>query len=261
MRLLVTTLVCTAFICSAFPQHISMEYSGAGLANRDKKHIELFLRHAAKFYHQHGMPDTLRIKLNLFDNKEKWDEFIFSKEKRRNNSTLQIRGLFDSKTNVCHVTLAGTTKSESLSTIRHELSHALFCKTFDNAMLPWLNEGLSEYFQHCSVSDKALKHSFDAYERGRLRTMIMLDETRLEDIFNYKYKEFQRHQRTNDQISYIASHAIVAFLIEVAPQGCLNRLVRVLKDKNDKDNTLQKIDKTYPGGWEQLKKDFTDYYR
>ena len=81
MRLLVTTLVCTAFICSAFPQHISMEYSGAGLANRDKKHIELFLRHAAKFYHQHGMPDTLRIKLNLFDNKEKWDEFIFSKEK------------------------------------------------------------------------------------------------------------------------------------------------------------------------------------
>ena len=94
------------------------------------------------------------------------------------------QGIFNLKTKECSVMLVGGMKGMSLGVIRHELSHALFRSIFGTNTLPWLNEGLSEYFQHCNVTKNGLKHSLEPYEKGRLRTMLMLDEIRLEDIFN-----------------------------------------------------------------------------
>ncbi len=261
MRLLLTALVYAAFTCSAFSQHISIEYSGSPLTHRDKRQIEIFLRHAADFYSRHGLSDTLNIRLNLFDDKEKWKRFLIERNPRYKKVPIMPQGIFNLKTKECSVMLVGGMKGMSLGVIRHELSHALFRSIFGTNTLPWLNEGLSEYFQHCNVTKNGLKHSLEPYEKGRLRTMLMLDEIRLEDIFNYKHEEFMHHQQTNDQVTYITSHAIVTFFIEATPQDYFKKLVSVLKDSNDKDSNLQKIDKTYPGGWEQLKKDFEDYYK
>lgn len=260
MRFFISFLLQVTFVCVASSQHIFIEYAGAPLSDSYKKQTELFLKHGYKFYQPFGLPDTLKIKLNISDNEKDWKDVLISNKAYKKQYSIQPKGLYSTKTHECHIMLSDGMKSINMGLIRHELSHFLTHKIMGNNPIPWLYEGLSEYFFHCKVTAKGLKHSLDPYEKGRLRTMFMLNEIEPEDVLDYNIKEFSQAQKTNDRITYITAHALVTFLIEGAPQDYFAQLITLLKDSSNTTRTSQKIDKTYPGGLKKFIKDFTVYY-
>lgn len=86
MRFFISFLLQVTFVCAASSQHIFIEYAGAPLSNSYKQQTELFLKHGYKFYQPFGLPDTLKIKLNIFDNEKTGKTISFQTKHTRNNT-------------------------------------------------------------------------------------------------------------------------------------------------------------------------------
>ena len=139
--------------------------------------------------------------------------------------------------------------------IYHELSHHFVSQILGKRPPSWLNEGLSEYFKHCTIHKKAVRHTFTEYEQGRVRTMYMLGEVNLPTFLNSSQGKFMKQQMTDEQYSYILSHALVTFWIESVPREIFKKFISVLQNKNDPSTVSEQINLVYPGGFQQFEKD------
>ena len=119
-------------------------------------------------------------------------------------------------------------RERSLAIIYHELSHHFVSQILGKRPPSWLNEGLSEYFEHCTIHKKAVRHTFTEYEQGRVRTMYMLGEVNLPTFLNSSQGKFMKQQMTDEQYSYILSHALVTFWIESVPREIFKKFISVL---------------------------------
>ena len=145
--------------------------------------------------------------------------------------------------------------------IYHELSHHFVSQILGKRPPSWLNEGLSEYFKHCTIHKKAVRHTFTEYEQGRVRTMYMLGEVNLPTFLNSSQGKFMKQQMTDEQYSYILSHALVTFWIESVPREIFKKFISVLQNKNDPSTVSEQINLVYPGGFQQFEKDFEAVYK
>lgn len=145
--------------------------------------------------------------------------------------------------------------------IYHELSHHFVSQILGKRPPSWLNEGLSEYFEHCTIHKKAVRHTFTEYEQGRVRTMYMLGEVNLPTFLNSSQGKFMKQQMTDEQYSYILSHALVTFWIESVPREIFKKFISVLQNKNDPSTVSEQINLVYPGGFQQFEKDFEAAYK
>ena len=152
-------------------------------------------------------------------------------------------------------------RERSLAIIYHELSHHFVSQILGKRPPSWLNEGLSEYFEHCTIHKKAVRHTFTEYEQGRVRTMYMLGEVNLPTFLNSSQGKFMKQQMTDEQYSYILSHALVTFWIESVPREIFKKFISVLQNKNDPSTVSEQINLVYPGGFQQFEKDFEAAYK
>ena len=81
----------------------------------------------------------------------------------------------------------------------------------------------------------------------------MLGDIDLPTFINSRQKEFMKQQRTDEQYAYILSHALVTFWIEKVPRQILRDFVLSFQNKDD---SSERIDKVYTGGFKQFEKDF-----
>lgn len=239
-------------------QTVQIEYGGDPLPDKDRKKIEQFVSHEINFYMQFGLPDTLSLRLLVFENKQDGRDYLRSINVK---TPWKVSGIYSPKRQEAVIVGREAGRERSLAVIFHELSHHFVSQILGKRPPSWLNEGLSEYFEHCTLSKKGLRHTFTDYERGRVRTMYMLGEVDLLTFMNNTHGKFMKQQMTDEQYSYILSHALVTFWIERVPNEILKRLIISLQNKNDLSTVSERINRVYPGGFNQFEKDFEAVYK
>lgn len=251
------------FLLCALPmnaQYVKIDYAGDPLSEKERGKIEDFLRYEVGFYARFGLPDTLKIKLTIFDRHEDGEAYIES---------LGLPSLLPlSRTSGAYIRQKGEAvllgrekgKERSLSVIYHELSHHFTAQVTGNRPPSWLMEGLAEYFEHCEISKGKLKHSLTSYEKGRIKTMYMLGEINLKEFVDADRRLFMKKQRTDESYAYILAHAVTTFWVEDVPEELLKRLFESLRDKTDKSPVSVRIDRIYPGGLKKFEQDFARIY-
>lgn len=247
------------FFCGLLhAQTVKVEYGGDPLPDKDRKKIEQFLQHEVDFYSQFGLPDTLSPQLYVFENRREAIDYLESI-----NVSLPIKasGAYSPKLQKAVILGRENGRERSLAIIYHELSHHFVSQILGKRPPSWLNEGLSEYFEHCTIHKKAVRHTFTEYEQGRVRTMYMLGEVNLPTFLNSSQGKFMKQQMTDEQYSYILSHALVTFWIESVPREIFKKFISVLQNKNDPSTVSEQINLVYPGGFQQFEKDFEAAYK
>lgn len=239
-------------------QTVKIEYGGDPLPDKDRRNIEEFISHEVYFYTQFGLPDTLTLQLHVFEDRKKAMEYL---ESINISLPFKASGVYSPKLQKAFILGQEKGRERSLAIIYHELSHHFVRQILGKFPPSWLNEGLSEYFEHCKVTKKGLRHTFTEYEQGRIRTMYMLGEIDLPTFLNSGHGKFMKRQATDEQYSYILAHALVTFWIETVPRDILKSLVASLQNKNDLSTVSERIDRIYPGGFRQFEKDFEAAYK
>lgn len=247
------------FFCSLLDaQTVQIEYAGDPLPEKDRRNIEQFISYEVNFYTQFGLPDTLTLQLHVFEDKKEAMEYL---ESVNISLPFKAAGIYSPKQQKAIILGREKGRERSLAIIYHELSHHFVRQILGRFPPSWLNEGLSEYFEHCKITKKGLRHTFTEYEQGRIRTMYMLGEIDLPTFMNSGYGKFMKRQATDEQYSYILAHALVTFWIETVPRDILKKLIASLQNKDDLSTVSERIDCVYPGGFRQFEKDFEAAYK
>lgn len=247
------------FFCGLLrAQTVKVEYGGDPLPDKDRQKIEQFLQYEVNFYSQFGLPDTLSLQLYVFETRKAAMDYLESI-----NVSLPIKasGMYSPKHQKAIILGREKGRERSLAVIYHELSHHFVSQILGKRPPSWLNEGLSEYFEHCTIGKKGVRHTFTEYEQGRVRTMYMLGEVNLPTFLNSSQGKFMKQQMTDEQYSYILSHALVTFWVESVPREILKKFISALQNKNDSSTVSEQINLVYPEGFEQFEKDFEAAYK
>lgn len=141
------------FFCGLLhAQTVKVEYGGDPLPGKDRKKIEQFLQHEVDFYSQFGLPDTLSLQLYVFENRREAINYLESI-----NVSLPIKasGAYSPKLQKAVILGRENGRERSLAIIYHELSHHFVSQILGKRPPSWLNEGLSEYFEHCTIHKKS----------------------------------------------------------------------------------------------------------
>lgn len=245
-----------ASCCGAIAQHLQISYAGDPLSEKDRVWIERFLTSEIEFYARFGLKDTTNLKLTVFEKKQHAWNYLDSIQVPL--SALHTAGVYIPKRK--EVVIIGREKwrEQSSKVVVHELAHHLSRQTIKRVP-GWLNEGLSEYFEHCELGKKGLKHTLGDYERGRIRTMYMLDEVDLKKFVDNANSDFHKKLLTDESYAYILSHALVTFGLEVAEKEFMENFIALLNKQMGVIRCSQLIDVVYPGGFVQFERDFADF--
>lgn len=246
-----------AFCCAAVAQGLQIRYAGDPLPEKDKAWIERFLACEIEFYARFGLRDTTGLQLTVFEKRQ--DAWNYLDSLKIPLSSLNTSGMYIPRRR--EVVILGREKQQEqvLKLIVHELAHHLSRRTV-KWMPGWLSEGLSEYFEHCRLGKKGLKHTFGDYELGRIRTMYMLGEVDLKPFVDNADGDFRRKLHTDESYAYILSHALVAFGLEVAEKEFMENLIAMLGERGPAVRCSQLIDEAYPGGFVRFERDFAEFY-
>lgn len=237
-------------------QVVHIEYLGDPLSAKERLHIEEVLKYETAFYAQFGLSDTLDLKLRVFNRKAEGRAYL---DEIGVHLPLRIRGVYMTRRK--EAVILGREKGDKtwLGVVSHELSHH-FAREIGGKHIPsWLNEGLSEYFKHCQIKKKEVRHILPSYERGRIRTMYMLGDVDLLSFINSDRKMFMERQFTDERYAYILSHALVTFWIEEVPRDVFKEFISILKDVKEYPTASDRINRVYPGGFPQFEQDFVAY--
>ena len=248
---LILSFVCLCDLLHA--QTVRIAYEGDPLTDKERQKIELTLQYEVEFYSQFGLPDTLNLKLTVFNKRE--DALVYL-NKFNIHPPKSTNGIYISRLQKAIILSREKEYQQGLGVIYHELSHHLTLQITAGRPPIWLNEGLAEYFEHCKVNKKGLQHTFTEYEKGRIRTIYMLGDIDLPTFINSRQNEFMKQQRTDEQYAYILSHALVTFWIEKAPRQIFRDFVLSLQNKDDSSTVSELIEQIYTGGFKQFEKDF-----
>ena len=241
-------------------RRIHIDYGGDPLTEKERLQIERILDYQVDFYSLFGLEDSLRVKLTVFNERSEAMFYLDSLGVTKIIPLSTANGLYNSKEKEAVILEMGKDRKKGLSVIYHELSH-FFTREITCTNPPmWLMEGFSEYFEHCEVRKKGIRHSMSSYEIGRIRTMYMLGEINLKKFVDSDRTLFMKKQRTDEQYSYILAHALVAFMVENVSHQILVNLISLLQDHADKSAMSEKIARIYPGGFDAFENDFAKLY-
>lgn len=256
MKIRCFLFVILAFSQWAVAQQLAITYAGDPLPAKDKEWIERFLAEEVDFYAQLGLEDTTHLRLTVFDKRQ--TALYYLDSIRIPLPSLHTAGMYIYSRKEIIVLGREKWKERSAKVIVHELTHHLTRRIIPRVP-GWLNEGLSEYWSHCEWGKKGLKHTLGEYERGRLRTMYMLDEVNLKSFVDNVNGDFRKKLLTDESYAYVLSHAMVTFILEKTEKEFLDNLVGLLNREKTPGPCSQLIEQLYPGGFVQFERDFTDF--
>ncbi len=243
--------------CGIDAQYLQLNYAGDPLPDKDKVWIERFLAYEIDFYSQFGLSDTTHLQLTIFDKRQ--DALDYLGDLKVPLFSLQTSGMYLPKRKEAVVLGREKWREKSSKIVINGLTYHLNRQTIKQ--LPgWLNVGLAEYFEHCELGKKGLKHSLGNYELGRIRTMYMLGEIDLKSFINNAQGDFRKKLHNDENYAYVLSHALVTFCLEIVEKDFMKNLLSSLNKKDGNRVSYQeRINSIYPGGFGQFEQDFSDF--
>lgn len=236
-----------------------IEYGGDALTEKECRQIERMMDYQMEFYRMFGLKDSLKVRLTVFDERSEGVFYLDTIGISKYHPLKNVNALYMHNRKEAVILGMDKDRKRMLPVIYHELSH-YFTREVTGVNPPiWFMEGLSEYFEHCEVGKKGIRHSMTAYEKGRIRTMYMLGEINLRKFVDADRTLFMKKQRTDEQYAYILAHAITTFMLENVSRQLLSDFITLLQDKTDRAKVSEKIARIYPGGFEAFETDFEKF--
>ena len=254
---IIICLVCTLLMeLQQVSSQLDIQYGGdVMLTQKELAKVERMADFEIEFYRQFGLPDTMQLRMTLFEDKNEGRAYL-SKIYNGLSPHLSTGGIYLDKNHEAVIWEFRENRERKLAVIYHEMSHYFQHRIFRRRLPVWISEGLSEYFEHCEVKKKSIRHIMSEYEEGRIRSMYMLNEVNLKSFVDISYNAFMGRQRMDENYSYILAHALIAFFLDDCPREIFVALFNSLQDNDYKISVYERIDRIYPGGFSSFKTDF-----
>ena len=117
---LILSFVCLCDLLHA--QTVRIAYEGDPLTDKERQKIELTLQYEVEFYSQFGLPDTLNLKLTVFNKRE--DALVYL-NKFNIHPPKSTNGIYISRLQKAIILSREKEYQQGLGVIYHELSHHL----------------------------------------------------------------------------------------------------------------------------------------
>lgn len=233
-----------------------IRFTGDPLPSKWLQKMVPVLEYEYGFYSALGADSTFSVTVHAFRDRKHGYSYMsshYGKNSWQSESGVRIAGCFIPSENLIGIFGFGDDVEFTAGLIFHELSHSLFNHVYpERRRKPmWLNEGLAEYFAGCiSLRRGGVRHVLDDDDKGRLKTKLQLGEIDIPAFLDSGRKEFMQMEYTDDMSAYRLSHAIVAFMLELAPEGYFRQVFRTVADPSERRAPSVIVAETYPGGME-----------
>ena len=269
-RIILTPLFALLAVAAVFAQdrsgaELNIQYEGEKLSAKNIAKIEQMADHMTDFYSNFGLRERIDVRLMIFKNKDDGYEYmrsIYPDSKTYRHTTSDdyfktgIAGVYMPSRQTAVILGLEHGIERGLSVIFHEISHHFTRLMFGKRIPPiWLNEGLAEHFEYMKFSKKkGWTSSVSDFDKGKLKTMHMLGELTVEDLFDLSHMDFKKKLRNEGDMFYAFSHVAVVVLMENLDKETFSQLIsRLINRKTDqKMSTI--ISELYPGGLDEYKK-------
>ncbi len=268
-RILLSTIILLSVNLNLFAE-FRIKYSGEPLPQKYKDKIEVMLQTMYNFYSAIDSVTESEVELMVFKTQKEGYRYmrsLYPDDQRfieRSGDKItggSLGGIYIRKYN--RAVILGTEQGvdKALELIYHELNHHFIRGIFKKRYAPvWLNEGLSEYFENLEIKGKKAKlGNMPSHDKGRIRTLYMLNDFHLEEYLNLTYNEFSNKYHTNGSVYYSIAHVITAVLLENMSTEKFARLVKLMDNRDTEDNMAQMINDNYKGGLQDLEKDILKF--
>lgn len=276
MKALISAICLFAAVAISFPQEkdalsgggdlLNITYLNDPLPEKWLKRLEQMLDYELDFYKKLGLEKEFAVKVHAFKDRDRGYAYMDSRYgqlKWQSESGVKTSGIFLPSENVIGIFGFGKDMDRTIGLLSHEISHGFFSQVYPRrhkTVPTWLNEGLAEYFQHCTVKRNGeLVHEFPEDDRGRLKTRYMLGEMDVTGFLDYDRSRFMRMEHIDDMSAYRIAHAIVSFMVDEARDDYFVRFFSMIKDMSAAVSPSIVVEATYPGGIKSFEKDFRSY--
>ena len=213
-----------SLFCSVAGVKVNVCYDGEPLSKKNKEKLEFMLAEMSGFYSNLDVDASLDLNLIVFKTQQEGYAYMReiypnSKQYRKTRSDAYfgsgVAGVYMPSRNTAAILGLEKGIEEGMKVIYHEISHHFTHVIFGKRTPPiWLNEGLAEYFEYLTYrKNKGWYSDFPELGKGKLRTMLMLDELRVKDLLDMPRDEFMAKHRNEGQTYYTLSHAVIAVII------------------------------------------------
>ena len=254
-RLLVTSFLTLILTLPAFPQMLSVKYSGDKIPARYMQRILRTLQKEVDFYGPLGLGDTVTINLLVYKDRDEGNAYV-----RQYDPTVygdRYAGVFFQKTRTA--VIMGTDNLDyACTTVCHEISHFLVSTVVPPRYLPYsLNEGLASYFGFLKVrKDGTAQEDIPEGRIGSVKTKMMLGEFDLDRYIDMSRAGFRDEERHDAGQSYYITNIMTAAMFErIGDEG----MRAVLHDVKENKKLREAIETNYPGGCKGLYDDVVKY--
>ena len=143
-----------------------------------------------------------------------------------------------------------------LSVIFHEISHHYTRLLFGKKNPPvWFTEGLAEHFENMRFSKKkGWVSDVSDFDKGKLKTLHMIGELEVEDLFDLTHSEFKLKLRNEGNMFYAFSHVAVVVLMNNLDHTTFKELTNRLINRKTDEKVSEIVGGIYPGGLNAYKR-------
>ncbi len=203
-------------------------------------------------------PDNFKVTITIFSNKDEFLEY----QRKRIGKIVSESGYYDfghRETVVLNEKNTKKTKDakEMVGLVFHEANHLIL--RYHIPWVPsWVNEGLSEYFEGLNVFGENRRVYLQENRIKWCKYWIKKGfPIKLEDYISLSYDEWMSFRKRDSNAAYTIGYSLVYFMMSrSSTEKILKELLWDFRRHEKGANSIETINKHYPGGFEKFKRNW-----
>ena len=244
---------------------LNIRYDGNLLSSKNMDKLEQMSAHMTEFYTALGLNESLDVRLLIFKTQDEGYEYMRSiypdnKTYRKTASDEYFKsgigGIYMPSSKTAAILGIEHGMERGLSVIFHEISHHYTRLLFGKKNPPvWFTEGLAEHFENMRFSKKkGWVSDVSDFDKGKLKTLHMIGELEVEDLFDLTHSEFKLKLRNEGNMFYAFSHVAVVVLMDTLDRDGFKELTSRLVSRKTDEKVSEIVGAVYPGGLNAYKR-------
>lgn len=203
-------------------------------------------------------PEDFKVTVTIFTDKDKFLDY----QKKQCGKIISEYGYYSSKyreTGTFHEKNTKKTKDakDMVATVFHEANH-LILRHHIPWCPNWVNEGLSEYFGELNVFGENrrvyLHTGYNKWFKYWAKNGFPIE---LEKYLNLSYDRWMSFRKTDSTAAYGIGYSLVYFMMSrSSTEKVLKELLWEFKRRGKDANSIEVVNKCYPGGFEKFKRNW-----
>lgn len=274
--ILMISLFATINICaqniSSSPSatQLHIEYEGEELSDKNLAKIRSMSEYMSDFYSNLGLKENLDVRLVIFKTQKEGYEYLralypnddtYKWNKSDDYFKAGYTGFYISDRKTAIILGLEEGIDRALAIIFHEISHHFTSMLFNRISPPvWLTEGFAEHFENMRyVKKKGWISDVPGLDKGKLRTMKMIGELDIVDLFDLSYSEFKQKFLNEGDMFYAFAHVAVVVMMNELDKDAFLLLIDKLSNRKSDQKTSEIVSKIYPGGLDAYRRDLSEF--